>query len=94
MRKQYAGQVQFSAIVGIDRKEIHLWKMILNRLQNKRVDTRKIRRLMIQTAQPTALQIDIPAATNAQQDCRRQCKIHKEDHEALRQAFHLQVSER
>jgi 1,2-phenylacetyl-CoA epoxidase catalytic subunit len=49
---------------------------------------------MIQTAQPTALQMDIPAATNTQQDCRQRYKIHKEDHEALRQAFHLEVSER
>jgi anaerobic ribonucleoside-triphosphate reductase len=34
MRKKYAGHVQYSAIIGKeDRKEIHLWKMVLNRLQ-------------------------------------------------------------
>jgi hypothetical protein len=38
--------------------------------------------------------MDIPAATNVQHDCRRIYKIHKEDHEALGQAFHSQVSER
>jgi hypothetical protein len=94
MRKKYAGRVQYSAIIGKDGKEIHLWKMIMNRLQRRRVDARKIRRLMLQTDCPTALQMDIPTATRAQQDCRRRYKLHKENQAALCEAFRLTVSER
>jgi hypothetical protein len=68
--------------------------MIMNRLQPRQVDTRKIRRLMLQTDCPTALQLDIPTATRAQQDCQRRYKLHKDNQAALREAFHLTVSER
>jgi hypothetical protein len=49
IRKKYAGQVLYSDIIGKDRKELHLWSLTLNRLQNRSVDTRKIRRLMVST---------------------------------------------
>jgi hypothetical protein len=77
LRKKYAGQVLYSDVIGNDRKELHLWSLVLNRLQQRGVDTRKIRRLMHSTGQNRALQMDLPAATRAQQECKQLYKLHK-----------------
>jgi hypothetical protein len=66
LRKQYAGQVLYSDVIGKGRKELHLWNLVLNRLQQRRVDTRKIRCLMHSTGQHRALQMELLAALRAQ----------------------------
>jgi hypothetical protein len=94
IRKKYAGQVLYSDIIGKDRKELHLWSLTLNRLQNRSVDTHKIRRLMVSTDQPRALHLDLPAAQLAQKRCKQRYKQHKLEDAKLRQDFQLWVNER
>jgi hypothetical protein len=94
IRKKYASQVLYSDIIGKDRKELHLWSLTLNRLQNRSVDTRKIRQLMLSTDQPTALQLDLPAVQRAQKLCKQRYKQHKLEDAKLRQDFQLRVNKR
>jgi hypothetical protein len=93
-KKKYAGQVLYSDIIGKDRKELHYWSLTLNRLQNRSVDTRKIRRLMVSTDQPRALHLDLTAAQLAQKRCKQRYKQHKLEDSKLRQDFQLRVNER
>jgi hypothetical protein len=84
--------VLYSNVIGKDRKELHLWSLILNRLQQRRVDTRKIRRLMHITGQHRALQMELPVALRAQRARKQLYKLHKTQAEELRQAFKLKVN--
>jgi hypothetical protein len=93
LRKKYAGQVLYSDVIGKDRKELHLWSLILNRLQQRRVDTRKIRRLMHITGQHRALQMELPAALRAQTACKQLYRLHETQAKELHQAFKLKVKE-
>jgi hypothetical protein len=77
IRKKYAGNVVYSDIIGNDRKEIRLWNLITTRLHNRRVDTRKIRRLMLQVQQPTALCMDHEAVDKAKTATMQRYKEHK-----------------
>jgi len=58
-RRFYAGQVAYSDVIGQARREIHLWNLVTTHRLKRRVDTRKIRRLMAQTGQHEALQYNI-----------------------------------
>jgi hypothetical protein len=84
-------KVLYSDVIGKDRK------LVLNRLQQRRVDTCKIRRLMhlmhSSTGQHRALQMELPAAFRAQKACKQLYKIHKTQAAELRQAFKLKVNE-
>jgi hypothetical protein len=83
LRKKYVGQVLYSDVIGKDRKELHLWNLILTRLQQRRVDTRKIRRLMHSTGQHRALQLNLPAALRAQKACKQLYKLQREGARSL-----------
>jgi hypothetical protein len=94
IRKKYAGNVLYSDVIRKDRKSIQLWKLIQKRLQNRRIDTRKIRRLMRIVNEPTALRMTPNAVDIAEHNCRKLYSKHKKDDKALRKAFQLQVNER
>jgi hypothetical protein len=93
LQKKYAGQVLYSDVIGKDRKELHLWSLIRDRLQQRIVNTRKIRCLMHITGQRRALQMELPAALRAQTACKQLYKLHKTQAKELRQAFKLKVNE-
>ena len=71
IRKKYAGQVPYSDVIGKDRTEIRLWKLVITRLQNQRTDTRKIRRLMKQVENTNALRLNLHEALKVQTACRK-----------------------
>jgi hypothetical protein len=64
--KKIAGKVLFSGVIGKDRKEIRLWELVIPQILGRRMDTRKIRRLMQQTDQPRALRMTLDEAKTAQ----------------------------
>ena len=91
--KFYAGNVPFSDVIAKDRKEIHLWDLIFTKLKKRRADTRKTRRLMKQTDQPTALRMTFEEATIAQAKCKARYQKHKKQKEELRKQFQKKVNE-
>ena len=74
-RPFYSGQVMYSDTIGNDRKEIHLWNMVISRRVGKRSDTRAIRRLMKSTNQPLALQLTLEQAKSAQAACQERYQV-------------------
>jgi hypothetical protein len=92
LRQKFAGKVPFSAEIGKDRKEIRLWKLIITRILGRRMDTRKIRRLMRQTEQPRALQMNLHEAEQAQKACKTKLKKDKANAEELRKEFEKLVN--
>ena len=92
--KFYAGNIPFSPEIGKDRQEIHLWNMILTKLAKRRVDVKKIRRLMKKTEQRTALRMTWDEATQAQAKCWMQYKQHKKQASDLRKKFEKKLCER
>ena len=93
-RPFYSGQVLFSDVIGQDRKEMHLWNMVIARRLGKRSDTRAIRRLIISTNQPRALQLTLEEALQQQTECVKRYKIHKKDHVLLHTTFRQALCER
>jgi hypothetical protein len=95
IRKKFAEKVPFSDVIGKDRKEIRLWELIIPRISGKRIDTRKIRRLMKQTDQPTALRMTLQEAETAQAKCWTKYKTNnKNNAEELRKQFETRVNEK
>jgi hypothetical protein len=94
LRKKYAGNVLYSDVIRKDRKTIQLWKLIQKRIQNQRIDTPKIGRLMKIFNKPTALRMNPNEVDTAEQNCRKRYSKHKKDDKAIRKAFQLQVNER
>jgi hypothetical protein len=68
-RKKYAGAVPYSDVIGKDRKEIHMWKLVIKRSKSQRTDTRKIRRLMNTVEIPNALRMTTHEAEKALEAC-------------------------
>ncbi len=93
-RPFYSGKVLYSDTIGKDRKEIHLWNMVIARRLGKRSDTRAIRRLMHITTQPLALQMTLDEVQAAQSDCMERYKLHKKDHQNLHDKFRKSLCER
>jgi hypothetical protein len=93
-RPFYAGQVLYSATIGRDRKELHLWNMVISRRLGKRSDTRAIRRLIQATSQPLALQLTLEQAKQAQSACQDRYKKNKLNHVALHDAFRKELCTR
>jgi hypothetical protein len=94
IRKKYAGQVQYSAEIGEARKRIRLWNLVTTRLHNRRIDTRKIRRLMKKLNEPDALRMSYQAVDLARTQSLSDYKKLKKDDTALRQAFRREVNTR
>jgi hypothetical protein len=92
--KFYSGKVPYSDVIGLDRNEIHLWNLVVQRLKNRRTDTRKIRRLMKKTKQYDALRLDLEHAEIRQLQCNQRYKQHKKQAVQLREKFQRDVNER
>ena len=90
-RPFYSGQVLYSNTIGLARKKIHLWNMVVSRRYNKRTDTRAIRRLMTQTNTPLALQASLEEAEQARDQCYTEYKQHKKNHVQLHEEFRYQI---
>jgi len=93
-RPFYSGKVLYSDTIGNDRKEIHLWNMVVARRLGKRSDTRSIRRLMHTTSQPLALQLSLAEVQAAQLACYERYKLHKKNHQELHDKFRKNLAER
>jgi hypothetical protein len=94
LRKKYAGHVLYSATIGEARKRIRLWNLVTTRLFNRRVDTRKIRRLMKTLNEPNALRMSAQAVDRALSRSHTDYKKLKKDDSELRVAFRRQVNTR
>jgi hypothetical protein len=92
IRKKYAGQVPYSDVIGKDRTEIRMWKLVIKRLQNQRTDTRKIRRLMQKVSVTNALQLSMQEALNEQKTCLIRYKKNKNKAAELRKDFEHKVN--
>jgi hypothetical protein len=92
IRKKYAGQVPYSDVIGKDRTEIRMWKLVIKRLQNQRTDTRKIRRLMNKVEIPNALRLTFDEAIKAQKACYTRYKTNKNKAAELRKEFQHKVN--
>ena len=93
-RRFYAGQVQYSDVIGNDYQELRMWQLVLKRRAGRRTDTRHIRRLMVKTEQPTALRMTLEEATAAQKNCFKRYLQHKKDQHKLREKFERKQDER
>jgi hypothetical protein len=88
LRKKFAGKVPFLDVIGRDRKEIQLWELVITRILGRRMDTRKIRRLMHTTHQPRALHMNLHKAEQAHQTaCKIKYKKDKAIADELRKEF-------
>jgi hypothetical protein len=94
IRKKYAGQVLFSDAIGDARKRIRLWNHVNTRLFDRRIDTRKIRRLMQQLKEPNALRMTAQEVDLARTKSITHYKKIKKDARELRLAFQRQVNTR
>ena len=92
--KFYAGKTPYSDVIGNNRKELHLWSLILQHRKKRRIDTRKLRRLMRQTGQGNALQLTEAEATTKEKQCRQRYWKHKKEAWKLRSEFEQKVNER
>jgi hypothetical protein len=93
IRKKYAGTVPYSDVIGKDRKEIRMWKLVIKRLNSQQTDTRKIRRLMNSAEIPSnTLQLASHEAENALKECYERYKTNKSKAEELRKAFEHKVN--
>lgn len=93
-RRYYAGQVQYSDVIGLDYQERKLWSLVLKKRLGRRVDTRHIRWLMHRTNQREALQLALEQVKQAQKQCIRRYLTNKRNQVALRQAFEQKQDER
>ena len=85
-RKFYSGQVLYS-VIAKDRKEIHLWNMVISRRAGKRTDTRAIRCLMNFTGTGDALRLSLEQAESRKAQCLLLVyRQHKKAQVALREA--------
>jgi hypothetical protein len=91
LRKQFAGKVPFSDVIGRDRKEIRLWELVITRILGRRMDTSKIRRLMHTTHQPRALRMNLHEAEQAQIACKIKYKKDKTNADELREKSQCQT---
>jgi hypothetical protein len=94
IRKNYVRQVKYSDIIGKDRKTIRLWRLVQTRLYDRRVDTRKIRRLMQLVDQPNALRMTHAQVDAAQTTTDKLYKEHKKIQTKLRNEFSSKVNQR
>jgi hypothetical protein len=93
-RKKIAEKVPFSDVIGKDRKELRLWELVIPRILGRRMDKRKIRRLVKQTDQPRALGMTLQEAETAQAKCWTKYKTDKNNATELRQQFETRVNEK
>jgi hypothetical protein len=77
----------FSAYIGEARKRIRLWNHVTTRLFDRRIDTRKIRRLMLQLKEPNALRMTAQEVDLARSKSITHYKKIKKNGKELRQAF-------
>ena len=94
LRKKYAGQVPYSDVIGLDRKAIQLWDLVLDRVTGRLHDTRKIRRLMEEVDEPFALRMSLEDVEKARKKRRYQYKQNKKKAQELRDQFQRKVNER
>jgi hypothetical protein len=92
LRNKIAGKVPFSDVIGRDRKEIWLWELVITRILGRRMDTRKIWRLMHTTHQPRALRMNLHEAEQAQTACKIKYKKDKANADELRKEFEKKVN--
>jgi hypothetical protein len=79
-------------VIGKDRKEIRMWKLVIKRSKSQRTDTRKIRRLMNIVEIPNALRMTTHEAEKALEACYKRYKTNKDNAEDLRKAFEITVN--
>lgn len=90
----YTGNVPSSDVITRDRKEIHLWRLLIDRRNGRRTDTRKIRRLISATGCTNAMRLTISEIEEAQKKCRQKYNADKKNAADLRLQFAAKVNSR
>lgn len=93
-RTFYTGKVSYSDIIVRDRHEIHLWRLLTDRRNGRRTDTRTIRRLISHTGCANAMRLPLPEIELAQKACWKRYQTNKKNAKTLRLQFAAKVNER